>query len=97
MCISRTHVASTPLILGRFLQVIDSKNVDRSFGGLQFQAELLLEGGEKGRTTGIGWRRRVGVRRQTNGLGARFVRRGRPFQRKVVAALDAGLIQPGSV
>ena len=55
VCDSTTAVAEwqAPLVLGGPLDVIDDKDIDRSFGGLQFQAELLLECGEDGRAGGI--------------------------------------------
>ena len=69
--------------------MIDNENIHRTSTGLQFQAELLLERGKDGRAVGIGGTRRFGPRRQSDSFRAAFIRRGRPFQRKVVAAFNA--------
>ena len=62
------------LIRRRHLHVVDHKDLDRSLGGLQFEAQLLLERGKEGRS-GIGRgatarRRRGGVRLFLRGGGS---------------------------
>src|ERR1039458_9386495 len=77
------------------LDVVDDENVDGTFGGYEFEAELLLDRGEDGRG-GVGWRRRG----RQSGVGGAGVRSGavvgRPLQRDVVVAGEAGLVDDGA-
>jgi hypothetical protein len=61
--------------------VVDDQEWERSFGGLQFQAELLAESFDKGRGSRFG--RWIGI-----GLGRANGLRGK-FDGEVVAAAEA--------
>jgi len=41
-------------VYGRHVHMVDDEHVDLGFGGLEFEAELLLERCEDGRRGGVG-------------------------------------------
>src|SRR5579872_4611162 len=89
------------LVLCRLFDMVDDENLDRAFGGLQFQPELLLYGSEYRRSGSVGrrwcrWAASPQIRIFRSHKHPALALVGCPIEREIVNSFETGFIENGA-